>query len=168
MANTIPKKSIICPVCYGENPPDAVFCGNPVCHKALGEFDYVLEEFAADSSWLERLADRVTRFTGHPHFVTLHLLWFAAWVLLNSGLIAFFGIFDQYPYSLLGIILSIEAILITSFLLISQNRENSYAEKRAELDYEVNVRSYRKIMELQDTITTLSQRIESLESKLKQ
>jgi hypothetical protein len=80
-------KAIVCPVCKGENPPDAVFCGNPHCRKALGEFKYVIEEVAAKSSRIERLADTVTSFTGRPHFVTAHLVWFAAWVLLNSGLI---------------------------------------------------------------------------------
>ena len=67
---------IICPVCKGENPADAVFCGNAECHKALGEFRYVIEELAAQSTSLERLADKVTAFTGRPHFVTVHVLWF--------------------------------------------------------------------------------------------
>ncbi len=160
-------KPIVCPVCKAENPPDAVFCGGPRCRKALGEFKYIIEEVAAETSRIERLADTVTSFTGRPHFVTAHLVWFAAWVLLNSGLIVAFEIFDAYPFSLLGIILSVEAILITSFLLISQNRQNVHAEKRAELDYEVNVRSYRKIRDLQDTLEAITNRIERLEKREK-
>jgi len=66
-------ETIECPVCKGENPPDAVFCGNPECRKALGEFKYVIEEVAANTSRIERLADTVTSFTGQPHFVTAHL-----------------------------------------------------------------------------------------------
>ncbi len=63
------------------------------------------------------------------------------------------------PYiRLLGIVFAIEAILITSFLLISQNR-------RAELDYEVNVRSYRKLKKLQETLAALTQRLAVLEEK---
>ena len=76
-------------------------------------------------------------------------------------------VFDAYPFSLLGIILSVEAILITGFLLISQKRQNVHAEKRAELDYEVNVRSYRKIRDLQDTLEAISDRIERLEKREK-
>jgi uncharacterized membrane protein len=160
-------KPIVCPACKGENPPDAVFCGNPECRKALGEFRYVIEEVAAKTSRIERLADTVTSFTGRPHFVTAHLAWFAAWVLLNSGLIVAVQAFDAYPFSLLGIILSVEAILITSFLLISQNRQNVHAEKRAELEYEVNVRSYRKIRDLQDALEAIANRIERLEKREK-
>jgi hypothetical protein len=51
---------IICPCCQCENPHDAVFCGNAECHKALGKFRYVIEELAAQSTSLERLADKVT------------------------------------------------------------------------------------------------------------
>ena len=158
-------KPIVCPVCKGKNPPDAVFCEGPRCRKALGEFKYIIEEVAAETSRIERLADTVP--PGRPHFVTAHLAWFAAWVLLNSGLIVAVQVFDAYPFSLLGIILSVEAILITSFLLISQSRQNVHAEKRAELDYEVNVRTYRKIRDLQDTLEAIANRIERLEKREK-
>ncbi len=147
---------VICPACGGENPKDAVFCENPACHKALGEFKYVLEELMAEKNWIERIADRVTAFVSKPHFITLHTLWFILWIVLNSGLIGFFQHFDEYPYSLLGIILSIEAILITGFLLISQNHQTAYSEKRAELDYEINIRSYRKLIELERRLYRLT------------
>ncbi len=157
------RNPLICPVCHGENAPDAVFCANPTCGKALGEFPYVAEEVAAASSWLEHLADRITDFTGQPHFITVHVAWFVLWVLLNSGAVIFFSVFDAYPYALLAIILSIEAILLTGFLLITQNRQSAHAEKRAELDYEVNVRSYRKLLAIETTLDSLKARIESLE-----
>ncbi|MGQ0592174.1 MAG: DUF1003 domain-containing protein [Gammaproteobacteria bacterium] len=156
---------IICPACRGENPPDAVFCASPECHKALGEFRYVIEELAAQSSLLERLADKVTAFTGRPHFVTIHVLWFLAWVILNSGAIVAGVVFDAYPYSLLGIILAIEAILITSFVLISQNRQNAHQDQRAELDYEVNVKAYRKLGEIQAALGKVTDRLDALERK---
>ncbi len=85
---------------------------------------------------------------------------------MNSGLIVAVEVFDAYPFGLLGIILSVEAILITGFLLISQKRQDVHAEKRAELEYEVNVRSYRKIRDLQDTLEAIATRIERLEKRL--
>jgi uncharacterized membrane protein len=147
--------AIVCPACGGENPADAIFCANPACHKALGEFDYILEEFDAARGWIEHLADRVTSFAGRPHFVTLHLAWFAIWVMANSGLIVSLQGFDEYPFALLSFILAIEAILMTGFLLISQNRQQAYSEKRAELDYEVNIRSYRKLIDLEKRMDAL-------------
>ncbi|WP_411728159.1 MFS transporter [Methyloglobulus sp.] len=140
---------IICPACGGENTEDVVFCGNHQCHKALGEFKYVLEEIQATKNWIERLADKVTDFIAKPQFVILHILWFTVWVLANEGFFGGLRNFDEYPYSLLEIILAIEAVLITGFLLISQNHQSAHSEKRAELDYEVNIRSYRKLVELE-------------------
>ncbi|HWP64363.1 MAG TPA: DUF1003 domain-containing protein [Candidatus Limnocylindria bacterium] len=154
---------IACPGCGYQNDPTAVFCTAPGCHKALGEFSYVLEELARDTSRITRLAECVAEVSGRPHFVTLHLVWFAVWILANSGLVAFFTAFDAYPYGLLGIILSIEGILITLFLLVSNNRQSAHAEKRAALDYEVNVRTWRLVNHLADHLDAVAVRLERLE-----
>ena len=58
--------SITCPACGGTNASDAIFCANPDCRKALGEFRYVQEEFSAESRWHETVAARVAAFVGHP------------------------------------------------------------------------------------------------------
>jgi uncharacterized membrane protein len=155
---------IVCPMCQGENPPEAVFCGHPGCGKALGEFRYVREELLAASVWYERVADRVSAFVGKPQFLALHAFWFLFWVTVNTGVFALVSRFDDYPFGLLGIILSIEAIFITGFLLISQNRQNAHADKRAELDYEVNVRTYREINEIDTMLRAILARLDRLEA----
>lgn len=150
-----PDTILICPACGGENPANAVFCANHQCHKALGEFKYVLEELDSSRSAIEKLADKVSDFIAKPQFIIIHVLWFAVWILLNQGVFDKFEGFDTYPYSLLSFILAIEAVLVTGFLLISQNHQYAYSEKRAELDYEVNVRAYRKLLELENRIDRL-------------
>lgn len=155
------ETTIRCPACRGEAPADAVFCGNPDCGKALGEFRYVAEEMEAGTTPIQRFADRVNQWSGHPNFVTLHAAWFLAWIAINSGIVALFGVFDQYPYGLLGIILSIEAILLTGLLLISNNRQSEHARRCAELDYEVNVRSYSKLCALEREIAALRRRMDA-------
>jgi len=60
--------------------------------------------------------------------------------------------FDPAPFGLPGIILAAEAVLIAGFVLITQNRQNAYADKRGELDYEVSVRTYREIMALRKAL----------------
>jgi uncharacterized membrane protein len=75
--------------------------------------------------------------------------------------------FDLYPFGLLGIILSIEAIFITGFLLISQNRQSAHADKRSELDYEVNVRTFREIQKMQGLLADIQSRIDRIESGLR-
>ncbi len=153
-----------CPACGGANSRAAVFCGNEACGKALGPFDYVREKLAADTRWYERLAERATAFISRPHFLVVHSLWFMLWLALNTGLFALVGKFDDYPYNLLGLILSVESIFITGFLLISQNRQNAHADKRAELDYEVNVRTYRELAELKELAQTLQTQLTQMQT----
>jgi uncharacterized membrane protein len=159
---------MVCPACGGTNAPDAVFCANAACHKALGEFRYVKEELDAETRWFERLADRISGFIGKPHFIAVHVFWLTVWVAINTGLLAIIHRFDDYPFELLGILLSIEAIFITGFLLISQNRQNAHADKRAELDYEVNVRTYREINEIDTMLKTLLERMDRLEQAVRE
>jgi uncharacterized membrane protein len=159
--------AIVCPACGGENPPDAVFCAAADCRKALGGFRYVREEVDGTTRWHERAADRVAGFIGKPQFLVVHAFWFAAWVGLNTGLVAMTAHFDDYPFGLLGIILSIEAIFITGFLLIAQNRQSAHADKRAELDYEVTVRTYRRIEHIDATLRTIAARLEHVEAVMR-
>ena len=156
---------ITCPACGGLNDANAVFCAGIECHKALGGFSYVLEELERDTSRIAKLAERVAELSGRPHFVTVHLAWFAFWIIANSGLVAVFTTFDAYPYGLLGIILSIEGILITLFLLVSNNRQSAHAEKRAALDYEVNIRTWRLVNHLADRLDDVATRLKRLEER---
>lgn len=158
---------IKCPRCGGENPADAVFCGNPDCGKALGDFLFAAEELEKESKVHERIADRVASFIGNPYFIVIHAVWFLLWVAINTGLITMSARFDDYPFGLLGIILSIEAIFITGFLLISQNRQSRFADKRSELDYEVNVRTFREIQNVKELLVDMRARIERLEDSLR-
>jgi Protein of unknown function (DUF1003) len=120
---------LVCPICGGENTPDAVFCANPQCHKALGNFKYVIEELRDQTRWHEALAERVVDFIGTSHFLVAHGVWFLIWFAINTGVFAFVRRFDEYPFDLLGIILAAEAVLIAGFVLISQNRQNAHADK---------------------------------------
>jgi len=154
----------ICPACGGENLADAVFCANARCGKALGDFRYVREELAEEARWHETLAERVVTAIGKPHFLGLHALWFAAWMLINTGVVVMVRRFDASPFSLLAIILSMETIFITGFVLISENRQSAHANKRAELDYEVNVLTYRKLGEIETALQTLAARVDHVET----
>jgi uncharacterized membrane protein len=86
----------------------------------------------------ERIADVITIFSGSMVFVYLHIAWFGLWILINSGV---FGlpVFDPFPYGLLTMIVSLEAIFLSTFVLISQNRQNEASERRAELDLQMNL-----------------------------
>ena len=86
----------------------------------------------------ERLADIITAFSGRMVFVYVHVAWFGLWFLLNTG---HFGIppFDPFPYGLLTMVVSLEAIFLATFVLISQNRLSAEAEHRADLDLHIGL-----------------------------
>lgn len=86
----------------------------------------------------ERLADWITNFSGRMLFAYLHVVWFGAWLLLNAG---WFSIrsFDPYPYGLLTMIVSLEAIFLSTFVLISQNRLSEESDRRADLDLHIGL-----------------------------
>ena len=88
-----------------------------------------------------RIADGATAFSGSLLFVYLHAAWFVVWLLVNLGAFGSALIFDPFPFGLLTLIVSLEAIFLSTFVLISQNRQAARADIRSELDYETNVRS---------------------------
>jgi uncharacterized membrane protein len=94
---------------------------------------------AADRTAMERIADSLTRAASSATFFNLHVLWFALWIGWNSGRL---GVepFDPFPFGLLTMIVSLEAIFLSMFVLMAQSRESAIAELREELTLQVNLR----------------------------
>ena len=89
----------------------------------------------------DRAADVVTSFAGSLNFVYLHSIWFGIWIVLNIGLVGAAVEFDRYPFGLLTMIVSLEAIFLSTFVMVSQNRQAMRTEVRSQLDFEANLRS---------------------------
>jgi uncharacterized membrane protein len=106
----------------------------------------------------DRLADAITSFSGSMLFVYLHILWFGAWLLVNTG---YMGIkpFDPFPYGLLTMIVSLEAIFLATFVLISQNRFSDAADRRMELDLQIGLLA-------EHEITRVLQMLDAIQDKL--
>jgi uncharacterized membrane protein len=87
----------------------------------------------------ERISDSITRFSGSTVFVFLHVVWFGLWILLNINLIhvPYVSEFDPFPFGLLTMIVSLEAIFLSTFVLISQNRMSALSEKPKEVTQEI-------------------------------
>jgi Protein of unknown function (DUF1003) len=81
-----------------------------------------------------RSADRITSFAGSMKFVYIHIAWFVVWISLNVGLAGIGWEFDKFPFGLLTMIVSLEAIFLATFVMISQNRSAARADLRSELD----------------------------------
>jgi len=96
-----------------------------------------------------RTSDIIADLAGSLWFVFLHILWFGWWVYVNTGHESF-GLlnFDPYPFGLLTMIVSLEAIFLATFILISQNRLSHKSELRAELDYQTNLNTEKDVAEV--------------------
>jgi uncharacterized membrane protein len=88
----------------------------------------------------DQTADKITSFAGSMRFIYVHIAWFSVWVLGNLGLAGLGFHFDRFPFGLLTLIVSLEAIFLATFVMISQNRQAARSEFRAELDFENNLR----------------------------
>jgi uncharacterized membrane protein len=110
----------------------------------------VLDEAESRSERLHlRLADRITAFAGSMQFVLIHVILFTVWI----------GLLETYPWPILALTVSLEAIFLSTFIMIGQNRQAAFQQAKADHDYEAQ--------ELELKINTeLTRQIQSLTAEL--
>src|SRR5580765_7394628 len=86
-----------------------------------------------------RWAAGVMRFAGTMTFAAIHIVWFVAWLSVNAGLIPGIRPFDPYPFNFLTLVVSLESIFLSIWILISQNQMERLADRRAHLDLQINM-----------------------------
>lgn len=106
----------------------------------------------------DRIADAITDFSGRMSFVYIHIAWFLTWIVLNSGLLGF-PPFDPFPYGLLTMIVSLEAIFLATFILISQNRQDKENDRRADLALHIGLLN-------EHEVTRALQMLDAIQEKL--
>lgn len=89
-------------------------------------------------SFAARIGDTVAAQAGKMWFIVLHVLWFSVWIVLNTGPHAKYR-FDPFPFPFLTMIVSLEAIFLSLFILMSQNRSGLQADQRNHLDLQINL-----------------------------
>jgi uncharacterized membrane protein len=107
-----------------------------VANLAIGA---IKAQHAAYRSPLERFVDRLNAIAGSTPFLMAHVVWFAIWILWNTGLLGLRK-FDPYPFGFLTMVVSLEAIFLSIFVLMAQQRESAIAELREELSLQVSLR----------------------------
>lgn len=115
----------------------------------------------------DKLADAITRFAGSMAFVYIHAIWFGTWILLNIGLLHIprLSEFDPFPFGLLTMIVSLEAIFLSTFILISQNRDAVVSAQRSELDLQVNLLAEQKATKVLETLDQITQQLNNMSSR---
>ncbi|MEO7715776.1 MAG: DUF1003 domain-containing protein [Capsulimonas sp.] len=125
-----------------QDPPGERHTDNPilceVIERNIHTIDRLRIEAAQARKTPDRVSDAITDFSGRLLFVYVHIVWFGAWIALNTGKL---GVrpFDPYPYGLLTMVVSLEAIFLSTFVLISQNRLSEEADRRAELSLQIGL-----------------------------
>jgi uncharacterized membrane protein len=103
------------------------------------------EDFVKNRSMAEKLADWIGGFSGSVTFVVLHVVVYSFWILINLKLIPSIRAFDPYPFMLLSVVVSVEAIFLSTFVLMKQNRMSRRADQRGHLDLQINLLAEREM-----------------------
>ncbi len=113
---------------------------------------------AASATREEKVALAITAFTGSVRFVYIHLVLYAAWIVINLGLVPGVPKFDP-SFVVLAMEASVEAIFLSTFVLISQNRTAAASDKRADLDLQINLLAEYELTKLTTVVTRLAEHL---------
>lgn len=107
----------------------------------------------------EKLADAITAFTGSMPFVYLHLAIFGFWIIANLNWLPGIPVWDE-SFVVLAMIASVEAIFLSTFVLISQNRMTAAADKRADLDLQISLLAEHELTKVARLLTQVAERLD--------
>lgn len=112
-----------------------------------------------EAGFQEKIAAIVTRFAGSMTFVYVHAVVFGIWVAVNSGLVTILPKWDE-SFVILGTAASVEAIFLSTFVLISQNRMSAAADRRADLDLQVSLLAEHEVTRLVTLVAAIAKRMD--------
>jgi uncharacterized membrane protein len=117
------------------------------------------QQEARAASWQERVADALTRFSGRMQFIYIHIVFFGLWILANLGWISGVPVWDP-SFAVLAMVASVEAIFLSTFVLMTQNRMAAAADKRADLDLQISLLAEHEVTRLAKMLGAISQRLD--------
>jgi len=109
--------------------------------------------------WSTIFADNLTSLTGNPAFLYFNIAFFSVWISLNVGMIPGIMPFDPFPFGLLTMIVSLEAIMLSIFVLISQNRAAQIATLREELHLRLNIIAEQEITKSLEMLAKIQEKM---------
>ena len=108
----------------------------------------------------DRIADAITAFSGSMAFLYVHMVWFGAWVLINAGMLPGIKRFDPYPFNFLTMVVSLEAIFLSTLVMISQNRSAAQADERSDLDLQIDLLGEYEITKILKLVTAIGLKLQ--------
>lgn len=115
---------------------------------------------------LERMSDAITNFSGSIPFLFAHIIWFGVWIAINTHFVPGVPAFDPFPFGLLTMIVSLEAIVLSVFVLLSQNSAAKIDSLRAELNLQVNLIAEEEITKALEMLAALQKKMGVIEEDL--
>jgi uncharacterized membrane protein len=106
------------------------------------------QEFLQQRTFIERMSDAIGAFVGTMACVLIHVTWFTAWILVNTGRIPRIHRFDPFPFLLLGMCVSLEAVILTTFVLMKQNRMSKRADRRDQLNLQIDLLAEKEVTKI--------------------
>jgi len=131
----------------------------------------VNDQLVDSRSAVMKVADWIAEFSGSLPFLFIHIGAFAIWILLNVKLLPI-GNFDPFPFGFLTLVVSLEAIILSVFVLLSQNRQVARDKVQGDIEYDVNLKSEMQIAHMHEKVdglySELTKRLDRIEKKLPQ
>lgn len=137
----------------GETAPDCEFCIKEnkkqswlETNKEIVIISKNIKNMVAERKTLsDKISDKITQFCGNIYFVYIHIVWFGAWLIYN---LISENPFDPYPFGMLTLVVSLEAIILATFIMISQNQQGEITDLRSEADYQTDLKTEKRIAEI--------------------
>lgn len=124
------------------------------------------EEVEDRRTAVQKAADWIAAFAGSITFLMIHVVWFGAWIFVNAVKLPGLPQFDPFPFGFLTLTVSLEAIFLSVFVLLSQNRQAAKDHVRSDIEYDVNLKAELEIVNLHEKVDRLTsdvlQRLEKL------
>jgi uncharacterized membrane protein len=139
-------------------PPPQPSGLSPVLERNIQALQLRREREEREATAEERIAEAITRFTGSMRFVYLHLAFFGFWIVANLGWVPGIPAWDP-SFVVLAMMASVEAIFLSTFVLISQNRMAAAADKRADLDLQISLLAEHEVTRLVTLVSGIADRM---------
>jgi uncharacterized membrane protein len=117
------------------------------------------DRYEKQKTLTDHVADAITKWSGSMTFVYLHVIFFAAWIVLN---VTWFGFepFDPFPFGMLTTVVSLEAIFLSTFVLVSQNRQAALSDRRSDLDLQIDLLSEREVTRILQLLDAIAKKLD--------
>jgi uncharacterized membrane protein len=124
------------------------------------------EHLHARRNLIDRIADVIGNFSGSMAFVFLHVTWFTFWFLWNTGVIPNHHRFDPFPFILLAMIVSVEGVLLSTFVLMKQNRMQRQSDTRDHINLQIDLLAEEEVTKSLQLLRAICRKLEITEADL--